>query len=404
MTEPHPAQDRAIMLRYHEVALKGDNRGWFEERLIQNTRKLLARALSSPERPSPYFRIAKEHGRIIVYEPWSTTVNTALSRVFGLTGISPIRIVKTDKQELLKAALEEFADYVAKNGLPKSFRVETRRSDKALPEKSMQLDHFIGGAIKDAHPALEVNLDHPEFTLGVEIRFHHSFLWVKKYKGAGGLPSGTNGLVLALMSGGLDSPVAAIRSLRRGCAVGFIHFYGTPFVGEESLAKVEDLVRLVNQYQPEPLPLHVVPFGKIQEKIALVTNPKIRTIIYRRMMVRIAEQLAKKIGASALVTGESIGQVASQTLDNLTTINSVAKIPILRPLTCQDKEEIIAEAQRWGTYETSIRPAADCCTLFADRHPSTRCTPGLAEEQEERLSVSELVLEALDTIGIRPTH
>ena len=227
-----PNSDRAIMLRYHEVALKGDNRGWFEERLVINTRRLLSRALRTPETPKPIINISKEHGRIIVHEPWSEPVGTALSRVFGLSGISPIRIVKTDKEELIKAALEEFSEFVANNGLPKSFRVETRRSDKALPEKSMQLDYLIGGEIKDAYPELKVDLQNPEFTLGVEIRFHHSFLWTKKYPGAGGLPAGTNGLVLALMSGGLDSPVAAIRALRRGCAVSFVHFYGVPFVGE----------------------------------------------------------------------------------------------------------------------------------------------------------------------------
>ncbi len=218
---------------------------------------------------------------------------------------------------------------------------------------------------------------------------------MEKIRGEGGLPVGTNGRVLSLLSGGLDSPVAAIQILRRGSPCSFIHFYGTPFVGEEVLEKIEDLVRIVNRYQPDPQPLHIVPFGKIQEKIALATNPKMRTVLYRRMMVRISCALARRLKAQALVTGESLGQVASQTLENMSTINAVANLPILRPLIGYDKDQIIEEAQKRGTYETSIRPAVDCCTLFADRHPSIRTTLPLIEEQEAKFPVQEFVEEAL---------
>ena len=170
--------------------------------------------------------------------------------------------------------------------------------------------------------------------------------------------------------------------LKRGADTSFLHFFGTPFVGDDVLAKVEDLARIVNRYHPDPRPLHVVPFGKIQEKIALATNPKLRTVLYRRMMVRIAAAAAERLGAQALVTGESLGQVASQTLENLVTINEAARLPILRPLVAFDKEEIIAAAKRWQTFEASIRPGADCCTLFADRHPTIRSTLAQVEEQE----------------------
>jgi thiamine biosynthesis protein ThiI len=172
-------------------------------------------------------------------------------------------------------------------------------------------------------------------------------------------------------------------------------------VGEEGLEKVEDLVRIVNRYQPEPEPLHVIYFGKIQEKIALVTNPKMRTILYRRMMIRIANRLAKTIKAKALVTGESLGQVASQTVENLATINAVSELPILRPLITFDKDEIIERAHKWGTFETSIRPASDCCTLFADRHPCLRASLALIEQQETRFSVMNLVEEALASLETR---
>lgn len=290
-----------------------------------------------------------------------------------------MRKVPTRYDALISASLEEVQNWIRKNGKPYSFRVRTRRSDKALPEKSTDIDRIIGSAIHDAHPEINVELESPQLTLGVEIRFDQSYLWIEKVRGEGGLPVGTNGRVLALMSGGLDSPVAAIQILRRGSPCSFVHFFGTPFVGDEVLEKIEDLTRIVNQFQPDPHPLHIIPFGKIQEKIALVTNPKMRTVLYRRMMIRISCALARQIKAQALVTGESLGQVASQTIENLSTINAVAEIPILRPLITYDKDQIIEEAQKRGTYETSIRPAVDCCTLFADRHPSIRTTLTLIE-------------------------
>ena len=207
--------------------------------------------------------------------------------------------------------------------------------------------------------------------------------------------------MLTLISGGLDSPVAAIRALKRGAVSAFVHFHGAPFVGPEALEKVEGLVRIVNRYQPDPRPLHVVPFGNIQEKIALATNPKLRTVLYRRMMVRIAARLARRLGAEALVSGESLGQVASQTLCNLTSINAVAELPILRPLIAFDKLEIINEAKLRGTHDLSIVPAADCCTLFADRHPSIAVTDQAARAEEALFALRELEEKAFSSIEVR---
>ena len=391
---------RVIALRYNEIALKGGNRGWFEERLVKNIQKTLRHVLGE-DAPQ---KITRHHGRMILETELTPTVSDALKRVFGLWSFSSIRRVKTDKLEITKLLLEEFERYLENNALPKSFRVKTRRSEKALSETSLDLDRWFGSVIQERYPTLCVELRSPELTLGVEIRFQETFLWTETIRGQGGLPVGTNAPVLTLISGGLDSPVAAIQILRRGSPSSFIHFYGTPFVGEEALEKIKELVRIVNHYQPDPKALYVIPFGKIQEKIAKVTNPKMRTLLYRRMMIRISGEVAKRIKACALITGESLGQVASQTVENLATIDSVAQLPILRPLIAYDKDEIIEQAHRWGSFATSIQPTLDCCTLFADRHPTLRSTPPLLEEQEQRFSVDELVAEGLAGLMIITNH
>jgi thiamine biosynthesis protein ThiI len=389
--------EREILLRYHEIALKGDNRSWFEDRLAINARKLFKRGLS---KDFP-FNVKKVHGRIIIQSDWNEETQEILkNRLFGLSSFSPMTRVETQLEAIKQKALEEFQSYVQKFGLPSTFRIKSRRSDKALPETSPQIDRILGAWMQEHYPSLKVDLENAQFTLGVEVRFQESYIWTEIMTGQGGLPVGTNGSVLTLLSGGIDSPVAAIQILRRGSQNHFIHFYGAPFVGEEVLDKIRDLVKTVNRYQPDPQPLYVVPFGKIQEKIALVTNPKMRTLLYRRMMVRIANEVAKKVGAQALVTGESLGQVASQTVENLATVNSVSELPILRPLISFDKDEIIERARKWGSYEISIRPATDCCTLFADRHPTLRSNLSLLEEQETQFSVPDLVQEALEGIQI----
>lgn len=392
---------RAVLLRYHEVALKGANRRWFEDKLAGNTARMIARELNPSDPAAARVEIKRQHGRILIESEWNESIRAALGRVFGLSSFSPIRKVPTDRDAIKKAAVEEIDEYLRRHGMPKNFRVTSRRSDKVFPETSTDIDHWVGAAVHEKHPELKLELKKPELVLGVEIHFNHSFLWTEKIPGQGGLPVGGNGRVLSLISGGLDSPVAAIQVLRRGSPTSFIHFYGTPFVGEEALTKVEDLVGIVNRYQPEAQPLHVVPFGKIQEKIALATNPKMRTLLYRRMMVRVSCALARKIRAHALITGESLGQVASQTVENMAQINAVADMPILRPLITYDKDEIIAQARKWGSYETSILPAADCCTLFADRHPTIRGSAEAVAEQEARFPVNELVQEALDSIETR---
>ncbi len=387
--------DRAVLIRYHEIALKGENRRAFEERLAINIRKILTRATGIQ------VKTQREHGRILVETDWNETSREALSRVFGITNFSPMRRVPSIMTELRSAVIEETQAYIQKYGTPASFRIFTRRTEKILGESSMQIDREMGAIVCEKFPELKVDLENPVLTIGLEIRKDTSFVWTNKMLGPQGLPVGSNGNVLALLSGGIDSPVAAIEALKRGARVSYVHFYGTPFVGQEALEKVEDLVRLINRYQPDPQPLYVVPFGKIQEQVALATDKRVRTIIYRRLMIRIAEALAPKLRAQALITGESIGQVASQTIENMATINSAATIPVLRPLVTHDKDEIIAKAKRLGTFTTSIRPAADCCTLFADRHPAIRAQLERIHEEEARLPMNELIERAISGIEIK---
>lgn len=391
-----PNASYRVLLRYHEIALKGDNRGRFEERLILNAQALVTRALGISAAPRAY----RLPGRILIDASWTDPVRTALSRVFGLSSFSPARLVPTTLEALGDAALEEFHRRVSFQPLaPRTFRVHTRTSEKILGLPSHEIDRIIGGRIRAAFPEIAVNLDEPELTLGIEIRTPDSFVTTERVAGPGGLPVGSNARLLALISGGIDSPVAAIEALRRGCPLEFIHFHGTPFVGPEVLGKIEDLVREINAFQPVPRPLHLVPFGRIQERIALATHPKLRTLLYRRMMIRIANAAAVARKAHALVTGDSVGQVASQTIENLSVIDEVSRIPILRPLVTCDKDEIIERAKRWGTYPSSTRPGVDCCTLFADRHPSTRASLEQVQEQERKFPVDEFVNEAL--AGIR---
>lgn len=389
---------RVILLRYNEVALKGGNRRFFEGALAHNALVLVRGALP----PGESVEIQRVRGRLILHSRWDGAVEEALHRVFGLSSFSLAVEAETGIEALAARAIEAIEPLLEGRERPRTFRVSTRRTEKALPETSMEINRRIGAMIQARFPCLGVELETPELNVGVELRAHRSFLWINKIRGPGGLPVGTNGEFLTLLSGGLDSPVAAIQILKRGGSTSFIHFAGEPYTGPEGAYKAEELARVVNRYQPRSRPFYRVPFGRIQMKIALETSPRLRTVLYRRMMIRISEALALRIGASALVTGEAIGQVASQTIDNLSVIDQVAaRIPILRPLITHDKDEIIELARAWNTYEISVRAAPDCCTLFSDRHPSLRTSLAAVEEEEARLPIGELVEEGLS--GMEPS-
>jgi thiamine biosynthesis protein ThiI len=272
---------------------------------------------------------------------------------------------------------------------PQSFAVAARRADKRYPISSPEIEQRLGARIKLAR-GWRVDLSQPELTVHVEVLRDHAFYYFDKHRGPGGLPIGVGGRIACLMSGGIDSPVAAWRMMRRGCRAQLIHFHGYPFVSPASLEKARELATVLTRYQHRTR-LYQVSFGEIQRRVVVSAPAPLRTVIYRRLMLRIAERLAQWEGARVLVTGESLGQVASQTLENLTVIGRAVSMPVLRPLIAMDKEEVIADAQRIGTYEISILPDADCCQLFTPRAPVTRTTASAVDAAEESLPIAELI-------------
>jgi thiamine biosynthesis protein ThiI len=369
----------SIVIHYKELALKGRNRPWFVKVLNRNLRTALA-GLSVASIRSVMGRIEIELGP---RSSW-TDVRERLSRVFGLANFSYAARGPLDFGLLSAEILEALGDRH-----PASFRVSVRRLDKRFPLTSPQIEREVGGLIKQAK-GWAVNLDDPALTIHVEMLTDHAFYFFGKEPGAGGLPTGTGGRLACLLSGGIDSPVAAYRMMRRGCTVMLIHFHSYPILSRTSQEKVREIAELLTKYQLQSR-LVLVPFGEIQQQVLLTVPPEFRVVIYRRLMFRIAERLARKWRARALVTGEVVGQVASQTLDNLTTIAGAATMEVLRPLVGMDKDEITAEAARLGTLPISNIPDQDCCQLFTPKHPSTAVSPEQAAEIEATIPVEEMV-------------
>jgi thiamine biosynthesis protein ThiI len=275
-----------------------------------------------------------------------------------------------------------------------SFRIDTQRGDKTFPLTSPEINRVLGAAVKEKSGA-RVDLENPMFTVFVEILPHDAFFGFDKIPGAGGLPVGASGRVVSLISGGIDSPVAAYRMMQRGCRLIFVHFHSAPYQDKTSQEKVRELVRRLTRHQYGSR-LFSVPFGEIQRQIVAAVSRSLRVILYRRMMLRIAEAIARREKAKALVTGESLGQVASQTLENMAVIQEAATLPILRPLVGMDKQEIIDQARRIGTFETSSIPDQDCCQLFVPKHPATKATFADVEKDEAQFDVKALVRYGLE--------
>ena len=372
----------AVVVHYKELALKGRNRPWFVRLLVRNLKTALA-GLNVRAIRSIMGRIEIELASTASWEE----VRIRLGRVFGIANFSVAGRASHDFAELAAAILRDLGDRRAE-----SFRVSATRADKRLPFTSPQVEREVGGLIKQA-TAWRVDLGRPAFTIHIEMLPEGAFYFFGKEPGAGGLPTGTGGRVACLLSGGIDSPVAAYRMMRRGCSVLLIHFHAYPVLSRASQEKVREIAALLAAYQLRSR-LLLIPFGELQQQVVLAVRPELRVVVYRRLMLRIAERLARTWRARALVTGEVIGQVASQTLDNMTTIAAATDMEILRPLVGMDKDEISAEAARIGTFPISIIPDQDCCTLFTPRHPATRVQVDEIAEAEEALPIAELVAGA----------
>jgi len=373
----------SIVVHYLEIALKGKNRPWFLGRLVRNLR----RALSDLD----IVDVRALMGRIEIRLGPGTSREAAGERVrrtFGIANFSFARRTVVDIDAIAKAILDDLGDRTYR-----SFRVSVRRADKRFPMTSPQVEREIGGRIKQAL-GWAVDLDDAELTVHVELLTDEAFYFFGKERGAGGLPTGTAGRVTCLLSGGIDSPVAAHRMMKRGCAASFVHFHSYPILSRASMEKARELVRLLTMWQQRSR-LYLVAFGDIQQQVVLAVPGPMRVIVYRRLMLRIAEKIALSRGAKALVTGEVVGQVASQTLENLQVIGSVATLPVFRPLIGMDKEEIMAEARALGTYPISIVPDQDCCTLFTPRNPLTRGRLAHIEAAERSLPIGEIVDKAV---------
>ena len=379
-----------FLLKLGEMVLKGLNRHSFEDKLQAN----IHRRLNGLGR----FRVYTRQSTTYV-EPMEDSCDMdaaweAMKKVFGVVGLSRARACEKDKDAILKACHEYLDDRLR---TARTFKVETRRADKTFPMTSIQLSQYVGGELDELYPNLQVDVHHPELTVYVEIRDYAAFVHANPDPGAGGLPVGINGRAVSLLSGGIDSPVASYMIAKRGVALDMVHFFSYPYTSPEAKEKVLELARLLTPWCGR-LTVHVVPFTAIQEELRRSCPEEMFTLVMRRFMMRIAQRVAKRCGAKALVTGESLGQVASQTMDAMTVTGQVVDIPVLRPVVGMDKEEIVQISRKIGTYDTSILPYEDCCTVFTPRHPRLRPTVEEAEAAEAGLDIEAMVQAAVDGI------
>lgn len=377
-----------ILLKLGELVLKGGNRHSFEEKLMSNARRRL-----------------KPYGKFTVYTRQSTTyiepqgddcdmdgAYEAMQHLFGAVGVTRARGCEKDKDAILATA-KTYLDERLRSA--KSFKVESKRADKSFPMTSIQLSQYVGGELHEAYPHLTAEMRSPELTVYVEVRDYAAYVHADPEPGAGGLPVGMGGRAVSLLSGGIDSPVASWMMAKRGLALDMVHFFSYPYTSPEAREKVLELARLLAPWVGRHV-VHVVPFTHIQEEIRKNCPDELFTIIMRRFMMRIAAKIAQQEGAKALITGESLGQVASQTLDALCCTDAVAGMPVFRPLIGNDKIEIIHIAEKIGTYETSCLPYEDCCTVFTPRHPVTKPKLDTMPKAESKLDVEALVREAVE--------
>ncbi|SET20575.1 tRNA uracil 4-sulfurtransferase ThiI [Anaerobranca gottschalkii] len=380
-----------ILVRYGEISLKGKNRNFFVHTLIQRIKENISHL--APR------KIESRFGRLYVpvVDNDHQELLEGLRKVFGIVSLSPALRVERDEGKIKEACLKVIDKVIDKDKV-KTFKVETRRVDKTFPIKSMELDQILGGTILKAYGNfLKVDIHNPEIELGVEVRKEDVFVYCERIEGFGGLPLGVTGKGLCLLSGGIDSPVAFWLAAKRGIMVEALHFHSYPFTSQRAKQKVEDLCKKLAKYCGK-VKLHTVPFTQIQKEIKMKCPDDMLITIMRRFMFRIAERYAQKRKALVLITGENVAQVASQTLESMYVINEVVKIPVIRPLITMDKWEIIEKAKAIDTFETSILPYEDCCTVFVPKNPKTKPTLKQCLKAEENLDVEKLVEEAVENI------
>jgi thiamine biosynthesis protein ThiI len=375
----------SILVHYSEIALKGKNRSWFVGRLVRNIHTALA-GLHVKEVRTPVGRIEIVLGQ----ESAQAEVLGRLKTVFGIANYSVATRLPLDFDGMANAIVSRLPPRESVN----SFRVFVRRADSKFATPSPDLARDLGSRVWYAR-GWKVDLEHADLVIRVEIVPGAAFCYMGRDAGAGGLPTGTGGRLVALLSGGIDSPVAAWRMMKRGCHCTLVHFHSAPFLSNVSQEKARRLAEVLTRYQLRTR-LYLVPFGELQRQITLSVPGDLRVIVYRRMMLRIAQRIARDVRARGLVTGDVIGQVASQTLDNMTVIDQAAHMPVFRPLVGMDKEEIIAEAARLGTFDISIVPDQDSCTLFTPRHPETHARRHTIDQVERTLPADTMIQSAVD--------
>ena len=379
-----------FLLKLGEIVLKGANKRQFEAKLRSNVRRRM-----------------KAYGEFDVYlmqstvyvEPMNDECDVdgaweACRSIFGVVRLCRCRPCEKNTDAIFNTIEEYLGDEL---DCAKSFKVESKRSDKAFPLNSIQLSQEIGGRLAEAHPAVEVDVHHPDYTVYVEVRDLAAYVHGPAEPGAGGLPTGVGGRAMCLLSGGIDSPVAAWMVAKRGVEIESVHFFSYPYTSQLAKDKVLELARLVTRYSGR-MTVNVVSFTEIQEAIRDNCPEEYFTLIMRRFMMEISQRIAKQHGCGALITGENLGQVASQTMEAMTVTGAVVDIPIFMPLVGMDKEEIVTIARKIGTLETSILPYEDCCTVFTPKHPKTKPTIGQLINAEKRLDRETLIQRALESV------
>ena len=376
--------DRFFSIHYAEIGLKGKNRAFFEKRLVQNIKLSL--------QGTGYTEVKRLHDRILVLLDKDTDISAIEKRLRRVMGIAHFELVNLSDKDM--SAIKEISLKSIEGKDFETLKVETKRSDKNFPLTSPEISKEIGGHLIQ-NTGYRADMHNPDLTVRIDISRHDVYIYSDKQTGIGGLPVGVSGKVLVMLSGGIDSPVAAWRMIKRGAKAVFIHFFSYPYTDKASLEKVMELVRILSESNYRST-VYLIPFADLQQIIVSETPAPYRVLLYRRLMTRIAERVAILADAEALVTGESLAQVASQTLTNLRSIESIADIPILRPLIGDDKADIIEKAQQIGTFEVSTLPHQDCCSLFVPKHPATRASVGDLDYAEKGLDISALVEKAIN--------